>query len=181
MRAVVLRSHGGPEVLTIEEVDDPTPGLDEIVVDVEHTAINRADVLQRMGLYPDPRGRAIEIPGLEYSGVVSAVGADVSGWAVGDRVMGIEAGGCYAEKVATHARQALPVPAAVSFGRRRGDPGGVPDRLGCAGGPGWAHQRAVGARARRRLGSRNRSDPDRQGDRGADRRDLFGGQGRRVS
>ena len=55
MRAVVLRSHGGPEVLTIEEVDDPTPGRDEIVVDVEHTAINRADVLQRMGLYPDPR------------------------------------------------------------------------------------------------------------------------------
>jgi putative PIG3 family NAD(P)H quinone oxidoreductase len=114
MRAVVLRSHGGPEVLTIEEVDDPTPGHDEIVVDVEHTAINRADVLQRMGLYPDPRGRAIEIPGLEYSGVVSAMGADVSGWAIGDRAMGIEAGGCYAEKVATHARQALPVPAAVN-------------------------------------------------------------------
>jgi putative PIG3 family NAD(P)H quinone oxidoreductase len=114
MRAVVLRSHGGPEALTIEEVDDPTPGLGEIVVDVEHTAINRADVLQRMGLYPDPRGRAIEVPGLEYSGVVSAVGADVSGWAIGDRAMGIEAGGCYAEKVATHARQALPVPTAVS-------------------------------------------------------------------
>jgi putative PIG3 family NAD(P)H quinone oxidoreductase len=114
MRAVVLRSHGGPEALTIEEVDDPTPGHDEIVVDVEHTALNRADVLQRMGLYPDPRGRAIEIPGLEYSGLVSAVGADVTGWAVGDRAMGIEAGGCYAEKVATHARQALPVPTAVS-------------------------------------------------------------------
>ena len=63
MRAVVLRSHGGPEALTIEEVDDPMPGLGEIVVDVEHTALNRADVLQRMGLYPDPRGRAIEIRG----------------------------------------------------------------------------------------------------------------------
>jgi putative PIG3 family NAD(P)H quinone oxidoreductase len=114
MRAVVLRSHGGPEVLTIEEVDDPTPGHDDIVVDVEHTAINRADVLQRMGMYPDPRGRAIEIPGLEFSGVVSAVGADVTGWSVGDRAMGIEAGGCYAEKVVTHARQALPVPSSVS-------------------------------------------------------------------
>ena len=57
MRAVVLRSHGGPEVLTIEEVADPTPGRDEIVVDVEHTAINRADILQRMGMYPDPRRR----------------------------------------------------------------------------------------------------------------------------
>ena len=78
MRAVVLRSHGGPEVLTIEEVDDPTPGRDEIVVDVEHTAINRADILQRMGMYPDPRRPAIEIPGLEYSGVVSALGVDVA-------------------------------------------------------------------------------------------------------
>ena len=110
MRAVVLRSHGGPEVLTIEEVDAPTPGRDEIVVDVEHTAINRADILQRMGMYPDPRNHALEIPGLEYSGVVSAVGSDVSGWSVGDRAMGIEAGGCYAEQVVTHARQALPVP-----------------------------------------------------------------------
>ena len=114
MRAVVLRSHGGPEVLTIEEVDDPTPGRDDLVVDVQHTAINRADILQRMGLYPDPRNQPLEIPGLEYAGVVSAVGADVSGWSVGDRAMGIEAGGCYAEKVVTHARQALPVPAAVT-------------------------------------------------------------------
>jgi putative PIG3 family NAD(P)H quinone oxidoreductase len=100
--------------LTIEEVDDPSPGRDEILVDVEHTAINRADILQRMGLYPDPRGRAIEIPGLEYAGVVSAVGADVIGWSVGDRAMGIEAGGCYAEKVVTHARQALPVPTSLA-------------------------------------------------------------------
>lgn len=114
MRAVVLRSHGGPEVLKIEEVPDPTPGAEDIVVDVRHTAINRADVLQRMGLYPDPRGREIEIPGLEYSGVVSAVGSDVSQWAIGDRVMGIEAGGCYAEKVLTHGRQALPVPSIVA-------------------------------------------------------------------
>jgi len=100
--------------LTIEEVDDPTPGRDEIVVDVEHTAINRADILQRMGLYPDPRNQPLEIPGLEYAGVVSAVGGDVSGWSVGDRAMGIEAGGCYAERVVTHARQALPVPSAVA-------------------------------------------------------------------
>ena len=58
MRAVVLRSHGGPEVLTIEEVDDPTPGREDLLIDVEHTAINRADVLQRMGMYPDPRNRS---------------------------------------------------------------------------------------------------------------------------
>jgi putative PIG3 family NAD(P)H quinone oxidoreductase len=101
-------------VLTIEEVDDQAPGRDDIVVDVEHTAINRADILQRMGMYPDPRNRSVEIPGLEFAGVVSAVGADVTGWSVGDRAMGIEAGGCYAEKVVTHARQALPVPASVA-------------------------------------------------------------------
>jgi putative PIG3 family NAD(P)H quinone oxidoreductase len=116
MRAVVLRSYGGPEVLTIEEVPDPEPGPGEILVDVSHTALNRADVLQRMGLYPDPRNREVEIPGLEYSGVVAALGRDVTEWRIGDRVMGIEAGGCYAEKVVTHSRQALPVPSTVDSG-----------------------------------------------------------------
>lgn len=114
MRAVVLRSHGGPEVLAIEDVDDPVPGPDEILVDVAHTALNRADTLQRMGMYPDPRSREIEIPGLEYSGVIAGVGSEVTGWSIGDRVMGIEAGGCYAEKIVTHGRQALPVPPTVS-------------------------------------------------------------------
>ena len=85
MRAVVLRSHGGPEVLTIEEVDDPVPGPDDILVDVSTTALNRADTLQRMGMYPDPRSREIEIPGLEYSGVVAGVGSEVTGWSIGPR------------------------------------------------------------------------------------------------
>jgi putative PIG3 family NAD(P)H quinone oxidoreductase len=115
MRAVVLHEHGGPEVMTIEEVDDPTPGPDQILVDVAHTALNRADTLQRQGLYPDPRGHEIEIPGLEYAGVVAHVGSDVTEWGVGDRVMGIEAGGCYAEKVVTHARQAIPIPSNVDL------------------------------------------------------------------
>lgn len=115
MRAVVLREKGGPEVLTIEEVPDPEAGPDQIVVDVTCTALNRADTLQRMGGYPDPRGLPIEIPGLEYAGVVSAVGPGVTEWNVGDEVMGIESGGCYAEKVVTHARQALPVPAGVDL------------------------------------------------------------------
>ena len=115
MRAVVLHSHGGPEVLTIDEVDDPVPGPDQLLVDVRHTALNRADVLQRTGGYPDPRRRDVEIPGLEYAGVVAEVGADVDGWSVGDRVMGIESGGCYAERIVTHARQALPVPPNVDL------------------------------------------------------------------
>ena len=70
MRAVVLHSHGGPEVLTIEEVASPVPGPDEVVVQVAATALNRADVLQRMGLYPDPRRIQPEIPGLEFAGTV---------------------------------------------------------------------------------------------------------------
>jgi putative PIG3 family NAD(P)H quinone oxidoreductase len=115
MRAIVLRDHGGPEVLQIEEVPDPVGGPDDIVVDVAHTALNRADTLQRMGLYPDPRNRDVEIPGLEYAGSVASVGSEVTNWQVGDRVMGIEAGGCYAEKVVTHSRQALPVPANVEL------------------------------------------------------------------
>lgn len=113
MRAVVLHSHGGPEVLTIEEVDDPVPGPDEVLVRVAATALNRADLLQRMGFYPDPRGRTPEIPGLEFAGTVQAVGERVSMWRPGDRVMGIEAGGTYAELIATHERQLLAVPASV--------------------------------------------------------------------
>jgi putative PIG3 family NAD(P)H quinone oxidoreductase len=115
MRAVVIEEYGGPEVLKVAEVPDPTPGPDEILVRVAHTAINRADTLQRMGAYPDPRRRSHEIPGLEYAGTVEAVGERVALWQVGDRVMGIEAGACYAELLVTHERQALPVPSIVEL------------------------------------------------------------------
>ncbi len=115
MRAVVLQSHGGPEVLTIEEVADPVAGPDEVVVDVAATALNRADLLQRMGLYPDPRKLQPEIPGLEFAGTVRAVGARATMWKVGDRVMGIEAGGAYAEQIATHERQLLAVPSGIDL------------------------------------------------------------------
>jgi putative PIG3 family NAD(P)H quinone oxidoreductase len=115
MRAVVLHDHGGPEVLTIEDVSDPMPGPDEVLVDVAATALNRADLLQRMGLYPDPRRVTPEIPGLEFSGTVSAVGKRVTMWSIGDRVMGIEAGGAYAERIATHERQLMAVPAAMDL------------------------------------------------------------------
>ena len=110
MRAVVLHSHGGPEVLTIDEVADPVPGPDEVLVRVAATALNRADLLQRIGLYPDPRGGVPEIPGLEFSGTVVEVGERVTMWRPGDRVMAIEAGGAYAELIATHERQLLAVP-----------------------------------------------------------------------
>lgn len=115
MRAVVVTEYGGPEVLEVSEVPDPVPGPDEILVRVAHTAINRADTLQRQGGYPDPRRRDHEIPGLEYAGIVHAVGERVSLWSPGDAVMGIEAGACYAEFVVTHERQALPVPSTVDL------------------------------------------------------------------
>ena len=113
MRAVILRSHGGPEVLSIEDVADPVPGPDEVLVDVAATAVNRADLLQRMGLYPDPRGRQPEIPGLEFAGTVSSVGERVTMWGPGDRVMGIDAGGGYASRVATHERQLMAIPSGI--------------------------------------------------------------------
>jgi putative PIG3 family NAD(P)H quinone oxidoreductase len=113
MRAVVLRSHGGPDSLTIEEVPDPICGPEDVVVRVRATALNRADLLQVMGMYPNPRPAALEIPGLEFSGTVHAVGERSTMWKPGDEVMGIEAGGAYAEFIATHERQVMRVPAVV--------------------------------------------------------------------
>lgn len=116
MKAVVLRAYGGPEVLTFEDVPDPVPGPDEVLVAVRATALNRADLLQRMGAYPDPRrGLDLEIPGLEFAGTVRAVGRRVTRWKVGDQVMAIDAGGAYAELVCTHERQLMPVPAKVGL------------------------------------------------------------------
>ena len=119
MRAVVLAEYGGPEVLGLSEIASPVPGPDDLLVDVHHTAVNRADVLQRRGQYPDPRrgqpGAPPEIPGLEFAGIVAAVGDRVTGWQVGDEVMGIESGGAYAEQLVVHARQALPVPDGLPF------------------------------------------------------------------
>jgi putative PIG3 family NAD(P)H quinone oxidoreductase len=115
MRAVVLDEYGGPEVMHVADVDAPVPGPDEILVDVRHAALNRADVLQRMGLYPNPTKATPEVLGLEYAGVVAAVGDRVLDWRAGDQVMGIETGGCYAEQLVTHSRLALPVPPGLAL------------------------------------------------------------------
>ncbi|HSB84708.1 MAG TPA: NAD(P)H-quinone oxidoreductase [Ilumatobacteraceae bacterium] len=115
MRAVVLRSHGGPDSLTIEEVADPVGGPDDVLVRVTTTALNRADLLQSMGMYPNPRPAAVEIPGLEFAGVVEGVGERVTMWKPGDEVMAIESGGGYAELIVTHERQLMRVPEAVGL------------------------------------------------------------------
>jgi len=114
MRAAVVTRYGGPEAIEVIEVPDPVPGPDEIRVAVTHSAVNRADTLQRRGAYPDPVRREHEILGLEYAGHVESVGERVTRWSVGDRVMGIEAGACNATMVVTHERMALPVPECVS-------------------------------------------------------------------
>jgi len=113
MRAVVLQAHGGPENLVIEEVPDPVAGPEEVLIDIRSTALNRADLMQVMGLYPNPRPAAVEIPGLEFSGVVGSVGDRVTQWKPGDAVMAIESGGAYAERIAVHERQLMSVPFSV--------------------------------------------------------------------
>ncbi len=114
MRAVVLEETGGPEVLGIKDAPVPDPGPDDIRVRIGAFGINRADLLQRRGMYPAPPGSPADIPGLEYAGVVDAVGenADLS---VGDRVLGIVGGGSYAEFLVTPADHAIAIPDAYSI------------------------------------------------------------------
>ncbi|MET7375951.1 NAD(P)H-quinone oxidoreductase [Micromonospora arida] len=110
MRAITIPQPGGPDALVWAEVPDPEPGPNEVIVDVRASGVNRADLLQRQGHYPPPPG-APAYPGLECSGVITEVGAEVAGWAVGQQVCALLAGGGYAERVAVPAGQLLPVPA----------------------------------------------------------------------
>jgi putative PIG3 family NAD(P)H quinone oxidoreductase len=112
VHAVVITEPGGPEVLVWQEVPDAVAGVGEVLVRVTASAVNRADLLQRQGFYPPPRG-ASPYPGLECSGVVEALGEGVSGWSVGDEVTALLAGGGYAELVAVPAGQIMPVPRGV--------------------------------------------------------------------
>jgi putative PIG3 family NAD(P)H quinone oxidoreductase len=112
MRAVTLPSFGGPEVLTLAELPDPVAGPGVVVLDVAATAVNRADVMQRLGFYPPPPGFS-EVPGLECSGTVAAVGSGVSGWQVGDQACALLTAGGYATKVSVPVGQLLPIPQGV--------------------------------------------------------------------
>lgn len=110
MRAIVIERPGAPDVLALRDVPTPAPRARDLLVRVHATALNRADLLQRRGLYPAPPGAPRDIPGLEYAGIVEAVGSDAQGWETGTRVMGLVGGGGYAEYVSVPADQALPVP-----------------------------------------------------------------------
>lgn len=114
MRAVTAPEAGGPEALRLGDRPDPRPAADELLVRVAATAVNRADVMQRRGLYPPPPG-ATDILGLEIAGTVVEVGADVDGWAVGDELCAVLTGGGYAELAVVPAVVALPLPAGLTL------------------------------------------------------------------
>jgi NADPH:quinone reductase len=115
MKAIVITRPGGPDVLELRERPAPEPGLGQIRVRVRASALNRADLHQRMGNYPAPPGSPADIPGMEYAGEVDAVGIGATMWPVGSRVMGIVGGGAHAELVCVHEREVLPMPQALSF------------------------------------------------------------------
>jgi putative PIG3 family NAD(P)H quinone oxidoreductase len=115
MRAVIIARPGGPEVLELVERPPPAPSRGEVRVRVRATAVNRADLLQRMGLYPAPPDAPADVPGLEWAGEVEALGDGVTELAVGDRVFGLAGGGAYAEELVAHARAVARIPDGMSF------------------------------------------------------------------
>ena len=115
MKAIVIASPGGPEQLVLREVESPVPSRGEVRVRVRASAINRADLLQRMGMYPAPADAPKDIPGIELAGVVDALGEGVTRLAVGDRVFGLVGGGAYAEHVTAHERTLAKMPDGISF------------------------------------------------------------------
>ncbi len=114
MRAVATTEPGGPEVLTLTEVDAPTPAPGEVLIAVAAAGVNRADLLQRRGHYPPPPGVS-DVIGLEVSGQVAALGAGVTEWVEGDPCVALLAGGGYADYVVAPAGQVAPVPDGVDL------------------------------------------------------------------
>lgn len=121
MRGISITEPGDADVLQVTEVEAPSAGPGEVVVDMVAAGVNRADVMQRLGHYPPPAG-ASPLPGLEVSGTIREVGPDVEGWSVGDEVCALVDGGGYAEQVRVPAAQLLPVPKGVSLNDAAGLP-----------------------------------------------------------
>ena len=113
MKAVEISAFGPPEVLRLTDRPEPFPAAGEILIDVAAAGVNRPDVIQRLGKYPPPPG-ASDIPGLEVAGTVAALGANVSGWAIGEPICALVAGGGYAERAAVPQQQCLPIPKGLS-------------------------------------------------------------------
>ena len=114
MKAVLMEGFGGVEVLKMGEVERPAPKENEVLVRVHATSINRPDLVQREGKYPPPPGDS-DILGLEVSGVIEELGAGVTGWKVGDRVVSLVGGGGYAEFAVAYANHLMPIPESMTF------------------------------------------------------------------
>ena len=114
MRAIRVKAAGGPEQLELVELPDPNPAAHEVLIDVHACALNRADLLQRRGLYPPPPGES-DVLGLECAGVVRATGREATRFGVGTRVMALLGGGGYAERVRVHENLVLPIPDGMAF------------------------------------------------------------------
>ncbi|MFI0449488.1 quinone oxidoreductase family protein [Actinomadura sp. 6N118] len=112
MRAIVVESPGGPEVLTLAEREDPVPGPGEVLIDIAASGVNFIDIYFRTGAYPQPTPY---VPGVEGAGTVAAVGDGVTEFAVGDRVAWANVPGSYAERAAVPADKVVPVPDGVSL------------------------------------------------------------------
>jgi NADPH2:quinone reductase len=110
VRAIVFTAAGGAEVMRLEERPDPEPGSNEVLVAARYAAVNPADLAQRAGRYPAPPGAPQDVPGLEVSGEVVALGDAVTDWELGDRVFGLVGGGGLADRVAVHERHVVGVP-----------------------------------------------------------------------
>ncbi len=123
MRAVVIEGQGDVGTVSVKEVPKPIPGPGEILARVCTSGVNRADLLQLRGMHPAPEGWPKDILGLEFSGVVEALGSDTNRWQVGDGVMGLLGGGGYAEYVTTPGSTVLPVPDGMS----EHDAGAIPE------------------------------------------------------
>jgi len=115
MHAIAITKPGGPEVLVLVEKPDPAPSRGEVRVRVRATAVNRADLLQRMGAYPAPSDAPPDIPGLEIAGEIDALGPGCERFALGDRVFGLVGGGGYATLVISHERALAKIPDGMSF------------------------------------------------------------------
>ncbi|MGK2871302.1 MAG: NAD(P)H-quinone oxidoreductase [Alphaproteobacteria bacterium] len=114
MRAIAITKPGGPEMLRPVSLPTPAPGAGEVLIEVAAAGVNRPDVMQRQGFYPPPPG-APDTPGLEVAGTIVQLGAGVSGWAPGDKVCALVAGGGYAQYCIAPAGQCLPVPAGMDM------------------------------------------------------------------